>query len=56
MMDDRDYARHSVKRIKDYQEAGIFLGDTLIITEETATIPLGTDEINRVIEAFFMNK
>ncbi len=54
MMDDRDYARHAVRRIKDYQEAGHCIGKDLIITEETSTAPLGTDEIRRVIEEYFV--
>jgi len=53
IMDDREYARQAVKRIKDYQTAGIFLGDRLIITEETSVNPLGTQEIRKVIEKYF---
>lgn len=49
MMDDREYAKNSVARIKDYQKSGIYLGDRLIITEETSSNPLGTVEINNVI-------
>lgn len=53
MMDDRDYAKHSVLRIKDYLRNGICLGDNLIITEETSTLPLGTNEIEQVICQYF---
>jgi len=53
MMDDRDYARHSVKRIRDYNSSGIFLGMNLIITEETSSIQLGTNEIERIVQAYF---
>ncbi len=52
MMDDREYARHSVARIKDYARDGIYTGKNLIITEETSTSPLGTNEIEAVIKAF----
>ncbi len=53
MMDDRDYCKHSVLRIKTYAKNDIFLGDRLIITEETATVPLGTDEIVGIIKHYF---
>ncbi|MDO4488068.1 MAG: hypothetical protein Q4B67_03130 [Eubacteriales bacterium] len=52
MMDDRGYLRHTVQRLKDYRKEGIIFGDNLIITEETGTIPLGTDEIMNVIRKF----
>ena len=55
MMDDRSYLRDTVQRIKTYRKEGIQLGDNLIITEETSTLPLGTDEILSVIK-HFMNK
>ena len=55
MMDDRSYLKDTVQRIKTYRKEGIQLGDNLIITEETSTLPLGTDEILSVIK-HFMNK
>ena len=54
MMDDREYAKHSVARIKNYMGSGIMLGDNLIITEETASSPLGTNEIKAVITMWFV--
>ena len=54
MMDDRDYAKHTVKRIKDYQAAGYYLGYDLLITEETAAVPLGTAEIVQLIRHYFV--
>lgn len=53
MMDDREYAKHTVRRIKQMEKEGIFLGDNLIITEETNASPLGTDEIEMVIKHYF---
>lgn len=53
MMDKQDYACHSLKRIKDYSKEGIFLGDKLIITEEMATLPLVTSDIDSVISFYF---
>ncbi|MDO4623437.1 MAG: hypothetical protein Q4B22_10840 [Eubacteriales bacterium] len=55
MMDDREYAKHAVARIKDYGRGGIMLGRELIITEETANTPLGSDEIARVIKTYFQS-
>lgn len=56
MMDDRGYAKDAVNRIKDYEKSGIWLGEKLIITEETLVSPLGTDEIERVIENYLLIK
>ncbi len=53
MMDDKDYARRAVKRLKEYHLNNIFLGDNLIITEEVSSIPLGTNEIRRVVGHYF---
>lgn len=52
MMDDRAYLKHAVQRLKDYRKEEIYLGDNLIITEETTNFPLGTDEIMCVIKHF----
>lgn len=53
MMDDRMYLKQSIQRIKEYEKTGIYIGDNLLITEETSTLPLGTDEIERIIKHFF---
>ena len=55
MMDDKEYARNSVQRIKTLMRNGICIGKNLIITEETLTNPLGTDEIKTIIQEFFKN-
>lgn len=55
MMDDREYAKDSVKRVKDYGKEGIFLGDRLIITEETNNSPLDTNEIKRIIDHYLLH-
>ena len=54
MMDDVDYACDSVERIKRYNRDGLFLGDSLIITEETLNCHLGTREIRSIINHYFM--
>ena len=53
MMDDKEYAKNTVLKMKTYMKNGLFTGRGLIITEETAANPLGTDEINAVIKEFF---
>lgn len=55
MMDDRDYARQAVFKMKSLMQNGIVIGDNLIITEETSANPLGTNEINEMIKSFFAN-
>ena len=55
MMDDREYAKHAVQRVKQLSKEGIVIGDNLVITEETQTCPLGTDEIEAVIKIWFTN-
>jgi len=54
MMDDRDYARHTVQRLKQLEKEGIMLGYNLIITEETLSSPLGTEEIELMIRNYLI--
>ena len=54
MMDNEDYARHTVDRIKQYLKSGIVIGRDLIITEESSSSPPGTDEIECIIRTFFL--
>lgn len=53
MMDDRDYAKHAVLRVKEYEKSGLFLGKNLIITEEISSAPLSTTEIEKIIGVYF---
>ncbi len=55
MMDDREYAKHSVVRLKEYGRCGIFPGKGLIITEETSVFPLGSKEILDVIQTYLFS-
>lgn len=55
MMDDREYAKHAVMRIRDYEKNNIRLGSNLIITEETSTCALGTKEIEEIIRNYIAN-
>ena len=49
MMDNEEYAAKTVARLKMMMKNGICVGKNLIITEETSTNPLGTDEIEAVV-------
>ncbi|SCZ79799.1 hypothetical protein SAMN02910350_01976 [Pseudobutyrivibrio xylanivorans] len=42
LMDDGEYFAKNVKKIADYEKAGIYLGDKLLITYETRKEPLNT--------------
>ncbi len=53
MMDDKEYAKNSVLKMKTYMKNGLFIGRDLIISEETSANPLGTDEINAIVKVFF---
>ncbi len=53
MMDDKDYARNAILKMKSYLQSGICLGKELIISEETSTNPLGTNEIKGIIKRYF---
>ena len=53
MMDDRDYARRAVFKLRSMMKNGLVLWDNLIITEETSANPLGTNEIEMVINTYF---
>ena len=53
MMDDRDYARQAVLKMKSMAKNGLFMGRDIIITEETSTNPLGTNEIDAIIDTYF---
>lgn len=55
MMDDREYAKHTVQRIREYERSNIWPGKTLILTEETSAAPFGTNEIDAVIRHYFGN-
>lgn len=53
MMDDREYSKSSVQRLREYAKEDIYCGDNLIISEETSAFPLGTLEIERMIRHYF---
>lgn len=52
-MGDIDYITRNLKKLEDYKENGINIGDNLVITYESATVPLNTKDISRVIQTMF---
>lgn len=53
MMDDPDYCRSNLKKIRDYQKAGFFQGDKIIFSLESSDMPLSTIDINLIIDKYF---
>lgn len=51
-MDDPVYASNAVKKIKLYENKGIFVGERLILTFETQKMILNTGDIERIVERF----
>ena len=49
MMDDPAYVERALKKISAYEEQGIFLGESLIITYETSKCPLDQKQLQRMI-------
>lgn len=55
MIGDIDYVNTNIKKISEYNKEGICLGDNLIISYELGKLPLGTKEIERIIETYFLH-
>lgn len=53
-MDDAGYAAKNAGKIRRYEASGIFPGEQLIFTMETAQQPLRTDEIEALIERYLL--
>ena len=54
MMDDPDYLEAALQKIQRYERSGFFIGDTLIVTFETSRRPLGTKEIELLIQKYLL--
>ena len=46
MMDDPEYAYNAMKKLTEYERSGIVFGENLIVTYETAMVPLTHEMIN----------
>ena len=53
-MDDEGYARKNTFRINVYQKNGILLGDNLIVTAETSTMPLDIKLLEQIIDHYLL--
>lgn len=54
MMDDAEYLKGTIPKMKEYMNEGIFLGDRLIISEESLRSPLSTNEIEAIVKHYFL--
>ena len=52
MMDDPEYCQKAVQKIRLYEKSGFYPGIHLIITMETAQLPINLTVINRVIRTY----
>lgn len=54
MIDNSDYRKGFLYKIERYAEAGIFLGEKLIITMESAEHPLSTEYVDLLIKKYLL--
>lgn len=55
MLDDQIYRNNAIKKIREYENSGYFIGDRLIVTEESMNCPLDIKNAERKIR-FMLNK
>ena len=51
-MDNPEYSSHMIRKLSEYSKKGIIPGQNLILTFESATTPLETKHVERLIEVF----
>ncbi len=51
-IDDPEYAQRSIKKLVEYENAGYYPGENMIVTFETRTFPLTPKEIKQVISHY----
>ena len=56
MMDDEEYASHAVQRIIRYMMNGYFVGENLVLTFETSTLPLSSRILEKTIQHWFLDE
>ena len=49
-MDDPEYARKAIKKLEEYENNEIYMGERLFVTFETSNKILSTKEIERVLK------
>lgn len=55
LLDEENYIESTMRKLHSYGENGIYLGDTLLITYETAKYPLSTKVLDGVLRSVFCN-
>lgn len=53
-MDDMTYVENNVRKLQMYENNGIYIGVNLFITFETATKPLNTKELDKMLQCIFL--
>ena len=53
-MDDSEYAKIAIKKIKTYEDNGIYFGESLILTFETETTVLNTKDIEKKVTRYLI--
>lgn len=53
MMDDPHYVENAMKKIRAYEQNGIYIGDKLIVTMETSVTPLNTKVLENMLIGIF---
>lgn len=53
-MDDMEYVRDNIPKIREYIGSGLALGESLVLTFETMNAPLSPREIDRTIKTYFL--
>lgn len=53
-MDDPDYVKKNIGKVRAYQRNGYHLGDNLILTFETKDQPLDTREVENIVKHYFL--
>ena len=53
MVDNAEYVEKNLKKFRDYEKTGIFLGEELLITVETQQMPLNSKGIEAFISKHF---
>lgn len=54
MMDDPEYAEDNVRKIRAYEDNGLFIGDKLLITMETQRNPVNPQTIEALIKKYLL--
>ena len=52
MMGQEEYASKAVERIRHFQNAGYYLGDGLICTMETKSLPLNSSTVKKIVDHY----